>query len=137
MDQASRVALGGTHNGTIIHWPRGIKAKGERRHQFHHVIDVAPTILEVAATLAAALVGYDTLNAAGRRLLDRHALNAVFVLMLTTSILGPVLTERFARRIEEAARAPKADGRQIVVRLKRHDGALRFLTTRLSDDTDS
>jgi len=39
---------GGTRNGTIIHWPKGIKAKGETRHQFHHVIDVAPTILEAA-----------------------------------------------------------------------------------------
>jgi Sulfatase len=39
---------GGTRNGTIVHWPRGIKAKGEQRSQFHHVIDVAPTILEVA-----------------------------------------------------------------------------------------
>jgi arylsulfatase len=38
--------FGGTRNGTIIHWPRGIKAKGEIRSQFHHVIDVAPTILE-------------------------------------------------------------------------------------------
>lgn len=39
---------GGTRNGTIVHWPNGIKAKGEIRPQFHHVIDVAPTILEVA-----------------------------------------------------------------------------------------
>ncbi len=39
---------GGTRNGTIVHWPRGIKAKGEIRSQFHHIIDVAPTILEVA-----------------------------------------------------------------------------------------
>ncbi len=39
---------GGTRNGTIVHWPRGIKAKGEVRNQFHHVIDVAPTILEAA-----------------------------------------------------------------------------------------
>jgi len=39
---------GGTRNGTIIHWPRAIKAKGEVRFQFHHVIDVAPTILEAA-----------------------------------------------------------------------------------------
>jgi arylsulfatase A-like enzyme len=39
---------GGTRNGTIVHWPRGIKAKGEIRSQFHHVIDVAPTILEAA-----------------------------------------------------------------------------------------
>jgi arylsulfatase len=39
---------GGTRNGTIVHWPHGIKAKGEIRSQFHHVIDVAPTILEAA-----------------------------------------------------------------------------------------
>ncbi len=39
---------GGTRNGLIVHWPRGIAARGELRHQFHHVIDVAPTILEVA-----------------------------------------------------------------------------------------
>ena len=40
--------FGGTRNGTIVHWPRGIEAKGEIRHQFHHVIDVCPTVLEVA-----------------------------------------------------------------------------------------
>jgi arylsulfatase len=40
--------FGGTRNGTIVHWPKGIQAKGEIRSQFHHVIDVAPTILEVA-----------------------------------------------------------------------------------------
>jgi len=39
---------GGTRNGTIVHWPNGFKAKGEIRTQFHHVIDVAKTILEVA-----------------------------------------------------------------------------------------
>jgi len=40
--------FGGTRNGTIVHWPKGITAKGEIRSQFHHVIDVAPTILEAA-----------------------------------------------------------------------------------------
>jgi arylsulfatase A-like enzyme len=40
--------FGGTRNGTIVHWPKGITAKGEIRSQFHHAIDVAPTILEVA-----------------------------------------------------------------------------------------
>jgi arylsulfatase len=39
---------GGTRNGTIVHWPKGIQAKGEMRWQFSHVIDVAPTILEAA-----------------------------------------------------------------------------------------
>ncbi len=39
---------GGTRNGTIVHWPAGIRTKGETRSQFTHVIDVAPTILEAA-----------------------------------------------------------------------------------------
>jgi arylsulfatase len=39
---------GGTRNGTIVHWPRGFTARGEIRPQFHHVIDVAPTVLEAA-----------------------------------------------------------------------------------------
>lgn len=39
---------GGTKVGTAIHWPNGFKARGEQRNQFHHVIDIAPTILEAA-----------------------------------------------------------------------------------------
>ncbi len=38
--------FGGTRNPMVVHWPKGIKAKGETRNQFHHVIDVVPTILE-------------------------------------------------------------------------------------------
>ena len=41
---------GGTRNGLVVHWPAGIKPRGELRTQWHHVIDIAPTILE-AATL--------------------------------------------------------------------------------------
>ena len=40
--------FGGTRNGMVLHWPQGIKAKGEIRSQFHHVVDVAPTALEAA-----------------------------------------------------------------------------------------
>lgn len=40
--------FGGTRNGMVVHWPKRIKAKGELRAQFGHVIDVAPTILECA-----------------------------------------------------------------------------------------
>ena len=47
---------GGTRNGTIVRWPNGIKAKGELRHQFHHVIDVAPTVLEAAGLPAPTFV---------------------------------------------------------------------------------
>jgi arylsulfatase len=39
---------GGTRNGTIVHWPNGIEAQGEVRSQFHHVIDLAATVLDVA-----------------------------------------------------------------------------------------
>lgn len=39
--------FGGTRNGMVVHWPAGIKSKGEVRSQFHHVIDIAPTVLEV------------------------------------------------------------------------------------------
>jgi len=41
-------SYGGTRNGMVIHWPKGITAKGEVRSQWHHVIDIAPTILEAA-----------------------------------------------------------------------------------------
>jgi len=39
---------GGTRNGAIVHWPGVVRAKGEIRSQFHHVIDIAPTVLEAA-----------------------------------------------------------------------------------------
>lgn len=38
---------GGTADPLVIHWPKGIKAKGEIRHQYHHSTDIVPTILEV------------------------------------------------------------------------------------------
>jgi len=41
-------SYGGTRNGMAIHWPKGIAAKGQVRSQWHHVIDIAPTILEAA-----------------------------------------------------------------------------------------
>jgi arylsulfatase len=41
-------SYGGTRNGMVVHWPSRIKARGELRSQWHHVIDVAPTILEAA-----------------------------------------------------------------------------------------
>src|SRR5437899_1496889 len=41
-------SYGGTRNGMAVHWPKGITAKNEVRSQWHHVIDIAPTILEAA-----------------------------------------------------------------------------------------
>jgi arylsulfatase A-like enzyme len=40
--------FGGTRNGMVVSWPKRVKAMGEVRSQFHHVIDVAPTVLEAA-----------------------------------------------------------------------------------------
>lgn len=57
------------------------------------------TLPQVAATLAATLVAYKTVNRAGAHLLDDRMLNVVLALMLCTAILGPVLTEHFAPRL--------------------------------------
>lgn len=37
---------GGTADPMVIHWPKGFKARGEIRHQYHHCTDIVPTILE-------------------------------------------------------------------------------------------
>jgi Kef-type K+ transport system membrane component KefB len=67
------------------------------------------TLPQVAATLAATLVAYKTYNAAHQRLLDERMLNVVLILMLTTSILGPLLTAHFGERLKaESAPKPKS-----------------------------
>jgi arylsulfatase len=48
--------FGGTRNGMVIHWPGGIKAKGEIRTQFSHLIDIAPTIYEICKIPAPTMV---------------------------------------------------------------------------------
>ena len=60
------------------------------------------TLPQVAATLAATLVAFHTHDPAGRPLLDETMLNAVLVLVVATSILGPVLTQRYAPRMRGA-----------------------------------
>jgi hypothetical protein len=57
------------------------------------------SIPQVAATLAATIVAYNTLNAAGERLLNESMLNAVVVLVIVTSVAGPMLTKRYGSRI--------------------------------------
>jgi Kef-type K+ transport system membrane component KefB len=54
---------------------------------------------QVAATLAAAIAAYDATDANGDRLITESVLNAVIVLMVLTSILGPVLTGHFGRQL--------------------------------------
>jgi Na+:H+ antiporter len=68
------------------------------------------TLPQVAATLAAALVAYRTFNAAGQPLLDNRMLNGVLIVVLVTSILGPVLTQHFALRMQEPVAAHIATG---------------------------
>jgi arylsulfatase A-like enzyme len=41
-------SYGGTRNGMVVYWPKTIRAKGEVRSQWHHLIDIAPTILQAA-----------------------------------------------------------------------------------------
>ena len=67
------------------------------------------TLPQVAATLAATLVGYKTYNGAGERLLTEEIFNTVLVLVVVTSLLGPILTELFTpRMIGQQARAKAA-----------------------------
>ncbi|MFC1570673.1 cation:proton antiporter [Candidatus Omnitrophota bacterium] len=54
---------------------------------------------QVAATLTAAFVAYEKKNAAGVRLIDDAVLYSIFILMIITVIVGPILTERFGKRI--------------------------------------
>lgn len=58
---------------------------------------------QVAATLAAALVGYQTINAQGERLFDQALANTNIVLMLVTSIIGPVLTGLYLHKHAKAS----------------------------------
>jgi Kef-type K+ transport system membrane component KefB len=60
---------------------------------------------QVAATLAAALVAFNALNSDGKRLIDEPVLNSVIVLMVVTSVLGPVLTEVIGKRLAAASPA--------------------------------
>jgi Kef-type K+ transport system membrane component KefB len=62
------------------------------------------TLPQVAATLAATLVAFETMNPLHQRLVDHRMLNVVLVLVLTTATLGPVLTQRFAPRMLAASR---------------------------------
>ena len=69
------------------------------------------TLPQVAATLAATLVAYNTFDGRHQRLLDTRMLNVVLALMLFTSILGPILTEHFAPRLTSEAAAAHPEQR--------------------------
>jgi Kef-type K+ transport system membrane component KefB len=70
----------------------------------------ALSLPQVAATLAAALVAYESKNAEGQRLIDAPVLNSVVVLMVVTSLLGPILTEQFCNRLKDSLpRSPESE----------------------------
>ncbi|HEX2891102.1 cation:proton antiporter [Vineibacter terrae] len=70
------------------------------------------TMPQVAATLAAAMVGYEAVNAAGVRLIDGTMLNTILVLVVVTAMVGPVLTEHYVRKrgaaVPDASPPPSA-----------------------------
>ncbi len=70
------------------------------------------TLPQVAATLAATLVGFKTFDPGGIRLIDERILNSVFVLMLTTSILGPIMTQIFTPKMLRVWRGNGAQDRK-------------------------
>src|SRR5262249_16890839 len=65
------------------------------------------TLPQLAATLGATLVAFNTFDLLHQRLIDQRMFNVVLVLVLTTATLGPVLTERFAPRMLEGSSANK------------------------------
>jgi arylsulfatase len=65
--------FGGTRNGMVMHWPAGIKAKNEVRSQFHHVIDVAPTVYQATGIPAPQVV-----NGIGQRPIEGVPMNYSF-----------------------------------------------------------
>ncbi|MDD2892748.1 MAG: sulfatase-like hydrolase/transferase, partial [Halothiobacillaceae bacterium] len=70
--------FGGTRNGMVVSWPKGIKDKGQLRTQFSHVIDIAPTVLQAAGLPEPVMVnGVKQIPMAGKSLLatfdDPHA----------------------------------------------------------------
>lgn len=64
------------------------------------------TLPQVAATLAAAIVAYDTVDKSGVRLIDESVVSTVLVLMLLTAISGPLITGRCTEKIKEAETIP-------------------------------
>ena len=75
---------------------------------------------QMAATLASAVVAHNTLNAAGDPLLDGIYVNVVLVLVVVTCVFGPILSERYARRLSDGrkktATAGNAGGRPVLKR---------------------
>ena len=73
--------------------------------QFEGLSMWALSLPQLAATLAATVTAYRSLNEAGERLIGDGVVNAVIVLMVVTAMVGPILTERFGRAIQRSPAA--------------------------------
>ncbi len=62
------------------------------------------TMPQMAATLATAVVGYQTLDSSGARMLNSEMVNAVLVLVVVTCVAGPILTDRWSKLVEDEAK---------------------------------
>lgn len=74
---------------------------------------------QMAATLASAVVAYNTVDAGGARLLEMPYVNASLVLVVATCVAGPILTQRFARQVKQetdttAAQSPVTGGDRVL-----------------------
>ena len=54
---------------------------------------------QLAATLAAALVAFESLNESGERLINETVFDTILILMTVTAVLGPVLAEIFSKKV--------------------------------------
>ena len=120
---------GGTRNGVVVHWPKGIKEKGGIRNQFSHVIDIAPTVLEAAGLPEPAFVngvqqspyeGHEHALQLQRRDRAGAACHAVF-----RDVLQP---RHLSQRLERGHQAPHAvgdEGREASGVRRRCVGAVR------------
>ncbi|QIF05340.1 cation:proton antiporter [Roseimicrobium sp. ORNL1] len=93
---------------SVAAWLTGVIFRQPR----HEVATVASlSFPQMAATLASAVVGYQCINSHGERLLDATFVNASVLIVIVTCVLGPILTERYAKQMrqdaEQAATKPE------------------------------
>ena len=54
---------------------------------------------QLAATIAAALVAFESVNKSGERLINETVFDTILILMTVTAVLGPILAETFSKRV--------------------------------------
>ena len=67
------------------------------------------TLPQVAATIAATVVAHKTINSAGEPLIDKTVVSGIFVLVMLTATIGPIMTGRFSKAILQKESPPAAE----------------------------